>query len=132
MSDALDIAKGRDLIGRKVTPLAGCPSCKAPLISTMVFARAEFYCLECGQRWGFLNPTPLDPTPELDARYEALKAEWDKHAAPYLRVGHWWMHDCDACAPHREYHCDHATPQERAAHRIALDWLKGRAEDAST
>lgn len=90
MSDTIDdvnIGTGLDLIGRKregrEAPFACCPRCPdlTPLISTCVFRGAEFYCLECGARVGFLSPKPGEPTPELRARYEALQAEWDEHAA---------------------------------------------------
>jgi hypothetical protein len=65
-------------------PMACCPCCpgEVPLISTMLFAGAEFYCLECGAQVGFVNPKPVVETPELAKRYGALKAEWDQNVVP--------------------------------------------------
>jgi hypothetical protein len=125
---ALDVAKGLDLIGRKQKPMACCPRCTepTPLISTMAFPRAEFYCLECGGHFGFLSPRAETATPELKARHDELRAEWDEHADPFLRVIRAWFEDCEACARRGEYHVEHASPKERAEHSQALAWLRDR------
>lgn len=107
--------------------MATCPRDGAPLIATLVFRKAEFYCLECGARLGFLSPRAAEPTPELNARYEALQAEWDEHAGSKLNVGQWWLERCEQCKPGGEYHAEHATDEERAAHEAALTWLRERA-----
>lgn len=107
--------------------MAVCPRDGAPLISTILFPKAEFYCLECGARLGWLDPAAAKPTSELDARYEALKAEWDEHAAPRLRVLRVWFRDCEECMKHGPYHEAHATEAEREAHDAAMAWLRERA-----
>ncbi len=101
--------------------------CGAPLIATMAFPKAEFYCLECGAHLGFLDPYPAEATADLIARQEALQAEWDEHAGPKLRVGRWWLRDCGKCGVGHDYHEVHATEAEREAHGAALAWLRERA-----
>lgn len=127
---ALGLVKGLDLVNRPTPPLGCCPRCKepTPLISTMAFRKAEFYCLECGGHFGFLAPRAFDPTPELNARYDSLKAEWDEHVKPRLRIMRGWWEDCDRCIiGHNDATHDlHATDEEREAHDAALEWLKER------
>jgi hypothetical protein len=108
--------------------MAMCRGCGAPLISTFTFSGYEFYCLECGKRETFFGPKGATPTPELDARYEALKAEWDEHAgAKLLPVGA-RLADCEQCRDGEGYdHRQHATEDELAAHVAAIEWLHERA-----
>lgn len=126
---ALGLAKTLDLMGQEKPPIALCPraSCGAPLIGTMVFPRAEFYCLECGGHFGFLDPRKGEPTPELTARMEALEAEWLEHAGRKLCVLPGWFDWCEKCKAHRESHAEHATDEERKGHEEALAWLRERA-----
>lgn len=58
-------------------PLATCTRCSEPLIPTCHWRRYEFVCVCCGTHLGFVEPTPVEETPENRARYEALQAEWD-------------------------------------------------------
>lgn len=113
---ATDVVTGLDLIGRKrdgrPRPIACCPRCSepTPLIGTIAFYRAEFYCLDCGARVGFLSPRVGEPTPELQAKLAAYEAEWEEHAGAKLYPeGH---------EPDDE--------DKLAAHRAALDWLGAR------
>jgi hypothetical protein len=43
---------------------------------TFKFPGKEFVCVECRRTWGFVEPTPVEKTPELEARYQELKAKW--------------------------------------------------------
>lgn len=106
-----------------------CPSCGAPLISTMAWPKYEFYCLECGGHYGFLQPRSVESTLELSERYNRLKYEWDKCAGPKLRIVNGWFADCEKCKPHDEYHSAHATKSEHQAEQAALAWLKMRAKE---
>ena len=72
----LDAMKRRK--GGKPAPMATCPSCGEPLISTLRFHGYEFICVVCKRLWGFVEPTPVESTPELTARYQELKARWDE------------------------------------------------------
>jgi hypothetical protein len=91
-------------------PMATCPRDDTPLIGTGAFRGAEFFCLTCGGKFGFLAPKPAEATPELNARYEALQAEWDEHVGGKLIVGS------------REG----ATDEELAADVAAREWLAER------
>lgn len=106
--------------------IALCPRDGAPLISTIAFPKAEFYCLDCGGRFGFFDPDSGEPTPELRDRLEAAEAQWDEHVGDRLIPPRSWRIDCDLCAPHTEYHAEHATEQERAADAAARLWLEER------
>lgn len=108
--------------------MATCTRCAAPLISTMAFCKYEFYCLECGTHLGFLSPIGQPGTPELTARYEALKAEWDEHAGAKLLTDDGWHADCTLCERRGEPHSAHATAEERAAHQAAVAWLAERLQ----
>lgn len=57
-------------------PMAGCPECREPLISTFERPKKEFHCLVCGRWWAFLSPVPIDPE-ENKARYEELLARFE-------------------------------------------------------
>jgi hypothetical protein len=119
------------MMPERVPPMAMCPRCEAPLISTCVFSGYEFYCVECGNRVTFFGPRAAQPTPELDARHDALRAEWDEHAGRKLLVPRSWVDGCDLCRQREGDHPSHATDEERAADRAARAWLKERAAERS-
>jgi hypothetical protein len=98
-----------------------------PLIGTMLFPKAEFYCLDCGGHFGFLQPAGAAWTPELEEQLQALKADWDEHVKGKAIVERGWDRYCALCNPGQSYHMDHATPEQLAAHEGALAWLKERA-----
>jgi len=60
----------------KPAPMAICPHCREPLIGTFRFPGKEFICMGCDRLWGFVEPIPAEATPELEARYQELKAKW--------------------------------------------------------
>jgi hypothetical protein len=64
-----------DLLANKGR-FATCRFDDTPLISTFEQPGAEFYCMTCGRYFGFLDPKPATPTPELTAQYEALRARF--------------------------------------------------------
>ncbi len=39
-------------------PTALCPACGVPLICTFAFSGHEFYCLDCGGLFDWLDPVP--------------------------------------------------------------------------
>jgi len=57
-------------------PMATCPNCGEPLIATFHFPGYEFICASCKRMWGFVDPVPVESTPELEARHSELKAQW--------------------------------------------------------
>lgn len=83
--DPINLGTALDIIGRdksKPRPYAGCPRDREPLISTIERRGAEFLCMVCGGWFGFLAPTPIEPTPEVDARYAELQARFDAGERP--------------------------------------------------
>lgn len=128
MTDMRHVAKSLDLMSQKERPYALCP-CGAPLIGTMAFPKAEFYCLECGRHLGFLDPSMGKASAKLTARYEALQAEWDENVGNALIPPRSWRLDtCDKCHVGGEPHSTHATTEELAAHDAAIAWLEERRE----
>lgn len=122
-------AASRLLHGTDEPPIAGCPSCRTPLISTMVYPGYEFICLECGRKCSFLAPIRLSPTPENEARLEALQAEWDERQAA-LVIPRSWKSGCPKCQPmvDANYHQEHATEKEWVADAAAREWIASRAK----
>lgn len=55
---------------------ATCPSDGEPLVSTFEFRSAEFYCVICGRKYGFLEPVGAPETPQIEARHAELKARY--------------------------------------------------------
>lgn len=114
--------------------MACCPRCHradevdVPLICTLAFSGAEFYCLECGGRFGWLDPIGRKPTEEITAHQERLQAEWDEHAGKKLLTRGAWHQDCEKCKPGGETHLEHATDEEKAAHEEAMAWLAERVK----
>lgn len=109
--------------------VACCPRCEGdvPLVSTIAFTKAEFYCLDCGGTFGFLDPRKAqNPGPELDARMAAYEAEWAENAGRKLLTIHSWHTDCEACKVGGEYHHSHATEAEHQADAEARAWLTAR------
>lgn len=117
--------------------MACCPYCfvsrdggpLVPLICTFAFSGSEFYCLDCGGCFGWLEPHGAESTPELDARYEELEAEWNEHAGRKLIGGGAMFTDCAACKAANEPHMRHATEAEKQTHRNALAWLTARSTE---
>lgn len=85
IDDRIDLNTAGKLM-RGERPMATCPKDGEPLIMTVRWPGAEFICIVCNGLYGFLSPKPVPPTPELQARYEELKAMFDKR---YRR--------CDRC-----------------------------------
>lgn len=113
---------------------ACCPSCGSgtPLISTMAFPGAEFYCLDCGDRFGFLSPISGGDGPEIIAKMAEYQKEWDENVGEKLITPRSWYSAeiCDKCSmetPHEQ----HATEEEWAADREAREWLKNRVKVAA-
>jgi uncharacterized protein (DUF983 family) len=105
---------------------AVCPHCGAPLIGTLAFAKYEWYCLECGRHYGYLEPKVGADTPGLAMRAESLQAEWDREIRGKLIPERGYLNNCQACAAHLDYHMDHASDTQLAAHQIAFLYLEGR------
>lgn len=106
-------------------PIAVCPACEAPLVCTMHWAKHEFYCLDCGRHYGWLEPARGEPTVELTERMAAYEAEWEAHERALI-TPRAWRSECPKCRLGGEYHDAHATPAELHAHDLAHAWIKSR------
>jgi hypothetical protein len=82
--DPIDGGVAARLLGRdrdKPPPIATCHNDGEPLVSTLEYRGAEFVCVVCGDRYGFLGPKPADTTPELLARLKELTVRYDRERA---------------------------------------------------
>jgi hypothetical protein len=78
VDDRIDLSTAARLLDRSQDqPIATCPRDGEPLIATMEFDGAEFYCQKCGSKLGFLSPTPATWTEELQARHDQLRAQYE-------------------------------------------------------
>lgn len=107
--------------------MACCPRCRVPVVPTFAFRGAEFYCLDCGAKLGWLEPLARTVTPELQTDYDERLAEWREHAGNHLITTGMWHKDCDRCDDGRgSQHHEHATGDEWEAHGRALKWIASR------
>lgn len=106
-----------------MTRVATCRRDGAPLALTLAFRGFEFYCLDCGATYGWLEPRPADETPELLARTEAVKAEFAELSAGLIGEGA-RLQDCAQCESLP--HAAHATSAEWDAHEAAQRRLDAR------
>lgn len=95
----------------KTPKTAMCRRCDVPLVATFAFDQFEFYCLDCGGKYGFLQPKPADETPELVAECDRRLAEFTENASALI-PGH---------------KMKFATEAEIEAHQSAMQWLSERA-----
>lgn len=70
-------------------PMATCTGCGEPLILTLHWHGAEFVCICCGRHLGFVDPVPVEATPEVKARQEELQAEWDAARRTGVDLDEW-------------------------------------------
>lgn len=112
---------------KKPAPTACCPSCRTPLVCTLAFRGAEFYCLECGAAYGWLSPTAVETTPELNEKLAEIEREWEELGGPKLIGGGMMLKACERCSSHDEPHLSHATEEEKAEHAAVLKVLEARA-----
>lgn len=102
--------------------VALCRACDVPLICTFAWPRFEFYCLDCGGHFDWLDPAAGNPA-EHDAELQARMSEWVTHAGAALITPQSWVEGCEQCKPRREYHSAHATEAEILADQNARRWL---------
>lgn len=98
-SNAEAVAAAMPLLRQNDRPMAGCQRDSEPLVSTMEFRGAEFYCQVCGATYGFLSPKPLTWTAERQERHDELKAAYDierAHRDPVIQMVY-AIHFIDQC-----------------------------------
>lgn len=107
-------------------PVAVCPRCTSVVVSTMHFAGAEWYCLDCGAPIAYLDAVPATPTIERVAEMRTVEAEWMTNAGPRLLTPRSRRVDCHKCASRREDHDRHASRLEVELHEQAVEWMAAR------
>jgi hypothetical protein len=100
--------------------LSGCPNCKTPLISTLVFRGAEWYCWRCRATYGLLESVSVPCTPAIRARLQKKRLWFDKHAKHIWTAGA-KKRGCKKCET--EMHASHLMDTEKAAHAKAIKAL---------
>lgn len=76
--DDINLSTAAKLIGAvgDQRPMATCPHDDEPLIATLEFNGAEFFCQVCKRKYGFLAPKPAKLTVELQARHDELREQY--------------------------------------------------------
>lgn len=111
-----------------MAPIAVC-KCGAPLIYTFVFPKYEWYCLDCGTKYGMFDAIIVhNPDEELCERERTYLEEWDENVSGRLIVPRSWLTNCLKCKMGDEHamHYQHATEEEQQADIKAREWLDSR------
>lgn len=87
-----------------------CPDCSRPVLPTMVFNQAEYYCPSCKHAFGLLDVASVADSAELVEEKVALSEQYEPFLKQCIAYGMKRM-DCDKCNQ-GEYHRDHATTYE--------------------
>lgn len=81
IDDRIDLGNALRVVGKQQKPpMATCPLDDEPLVFTFEFRGAEFVCMVCGRKYGYMAPKPAKDTPELRARLEELEAQYERAA----------------------------------------------------
>ena len=105
--------------------------CGTPLVATLLFSGAEYYCVRCGSTYGLFDVPIKIETPELrEENHRNVEAFHSVAKGAIARNS--LHHDCEKCnAPGRPngYHHQHATSEQAAASEEAYAALKGGIVD---
>lgn len=93
--------------------------CGAPLVYTFAFSGAEYFCVECGRKYGMFDAEQEDATPEIKKRLKRNEKRWVTMRKGLLSGGA-MLRDCDTCSQNNEPHLSHATELEKTAHTKAM------------
>ena len=109
-------------------PVSIAVCCDTPLVSTMIFSKAEWYCIKCRTALPLFNAERINWTPELEKKSEANDKWFREVTAGYIPP-RCFMRDCQKCDTSRdEYHIDHATKEELEKSKTAYANLhKGKS-----
>ena len=93
--------------------------CGNPLISTMLFSGAEFFCCECKAMVGFINAERVDnPSEELIEKHRTDLAWFREAARDYIPTGD-RLSTCEKCRNGEGDHIDHVTEEQLQKSREA-------------
>jgi len=97
--------------------------CGYPIVFTFMYAGAEYLCLNCGEGYDFFGSgISLPVTVDLKTMYHYAEKKHDEIAKVWIGGG-CFLHTCDKCNSHSEYHIDHATNKELELHEKAIEQL---------
>lgn len=90
-----------------------CPVCGNPLIATMAFAGAEWFCWECRWKGGVFHEKTINSAPELEKKLEVDTVKFDEIRHD-LWLGGQRVAGCKKCEKRKELHAHHLTKKEKA------------------
>ena len=97
--------------------------CGLPLISTLLFRGAEWYCSKCCNTYGFFDvPRVADATPKIKAQNKALADKFHELSKSCVPRG-CYMKDCARCKANDGDHTAHLTDDEALASGAAYKKL---------
>jgi len=103
-----------------------CDRCEHPLISTMAFRGAEWYCPNCGMVAGMFSGHRVKVTPSRIRKHEG-DLRWWAGVRKHLFIGGECLVGCPKCeAVIREPHTRHLTDEEKEKQAWALAQLEAR------
>ena len=112
---------GGYLMNEKPERYAMC--CGLPLISTLLFSGAEWYCSKCCNTYGFFDvPRVADATPKIKAQNKALADKFHELSKSCVPRG-CYMKDCARCKANDGDHTAHLTDDEALASGAAYKKL---------
>jgi hypothetical protein len=100
-------------------------TCGGLLIYTLYFRDQPWLCMNCGQIYQGA-PRMQDSTPEAEAKWRALEADFMSNCGSKLIVTGLYREGCAICDLDDEKHMFHASPQEWQECNDALYWLSER------
>lgn len=104
--------------------------CGTPLVCTMMFSGAEWYCIKCQTFLPLFDAERIDWTPGLAQEQEENKDWFYEVTADYMPLTA-YRSGCENCDPSTgEHHIDHATDEEKEKSKAAYTKLnEGRKRD---
>lgn len=94
--------------------------CETPLISTIIFRGAEYFCKICKNTYGLFGvPDRADKTPELEKQFKNNTDWFYKISVDIMADGGMRLDNCKTCKENYEAHTYHATDVEWAKHKKA-------------
>ena len=105
--------------------------CGEPLVGTMIFPGAEYFCTVCHSSYGMFGaPGRADATPEMLARHEELRMQFKAIAKDCIPPRS-QKQDCPQCTGD-DYHLIHATEAEIEASDAAYKALMRMAPNGQS
>ena len=99
--------------------------CGTPMVSTLMFSGAEFYCVMCGGTEGIFGGDSVESTPELEQELDENEAKFKEVAGDCIPAG-CYFHKCEKCQPPgAEEHFLHASKEDLEKSDAAYKLLHG-------